>query len=120
MKFLSETHEERFNLILKFSGRTTDRERLPLFYILAAFEDTSANAEKFYDFSKNCIRPGMLSRVELDYPSHLELVRLGYNLYNSAQKCNICDTFISCGSGGSHYSRRIALEAIKIRFGMED
>jgi hypothetical protein len=116
MKFLSETHKKRFEALAQLSGRTSDRERLPLFYILSAFEDTYECNPLFYNYEKNCIHSTAFSHVRLDYDSHEELVRLGFNLYNSSHKCNPCEMLITCGNS----EREVAIEAIKIRFGMED
>jgi len=113
MDFLNNEHKERFKLLERFSGRI-DRERLPLFYILAAFEDTSERAAKFYNFEENHIKPQSLNRIALDYDSHKALVKLAFNLYNNATNCNICETMIICGE----QERKVALEAIKIRFDM--
>ena len=114
MDFLNDVHIARFEALAKLSGRTADRERLPLFYILAAFSDTFETAALFYAFEQNCIRPEAFRHVRLDYDSHAELVRLGFNLFNSSNKVNICDTLAACDTDG----RKVAIEAIKIRFGL--
>lgn len=116
MIFLNRLHETRYNELLERSSRSQSRERQPIFYILAAFEDTYKVAERIYDFGCDCIRSNCTKRLELDYDSHVELIKLAFNLYNSANKCNICEVMVSCGSA----ERIVAVEAIKIRYGMED
>lgn len=116
MNFLNQLHENRYNELLERSSRSQSRERQPIFYILAAFEDTYKAAEHVYDFGSDSIRNTCISRLELDYDSHVELIKLAFNLYNFANKCNICEVMLFCGSK----ERIVAVEAIKIRYGMED
>lgn len=115
MYFVDTFHAERFSELCEISGRSSDRERLPLFYILSAFDDIFNSCEDIYDLHSNSIMPESMAAVEYSYNSHAALVELGCHLYNSANPANVCEILMQCGSR----ERLVALEAIKIRFGME-
>lgn len=116
MIFLSKLHEDRFNKLLERSALSQSRERKPLFYILAAFEDTYKAADRVYNFDSEAIFRDCTKRLIFDFDSHSELIKLAFNLYNSVNKCNICDVMISCGKA----ERTVAVEAIKLRWEMEE
>ena len=111
MNFLSENHEIRFNELLSRSQRK-DNEHQALFYILPAFEDTYKAADSVYSFTDECIRPTCTKRIELDCDSHIELIKLGFNLYNPVNKCNLCEILNFCGK----VERIVVAEAIRIRY----
>ena len=111
MNFLNENHEIRFNELLNRSQRT-DNEHQALFYILSAFEDTYKAADSVYNFAEECIKPTCIKRLDLDYDSHIELIKLGFNLYNPANKCHLCEVLNCCGK----IERIVVVEAIRIRY----
>ena len=113
MNFLNENHEIRFNELLSRSERK-DNEHQALFYILSAFEDTYKAADSVYNFTNECIRPTCIKRLDLDYDSHIELIKLGFNLYNPVNKCNLCKILNFCGK----IERMVAVEAIQLRWGI--
>lgn len=117
MDYLNENHKKRFyNLMAEDNTDVCDKERQSLFYILAGNSDLYQKKNGIYDMKTHCIIPSLSNKgVKIDLAGGSKaLVKLGFNLYNGMkQKGNgICDIFWNL----DEQNRRLALNAIKIRF----
>lgn len=91
-----------------------DRERKALFYILSSHDDLIKTADYFYDFKHHGIKRRRESKI---CSSANKLLKLGFHLYNQSNKLSensIVDTFSSLDTA----YRMVAIEAMKIRFGI--
>lgn len=113
--FLFPEHQERFEQFTRQDGtHSKDRERQALFYVLAGCRDLGERVDLFYDFRERLIRPESFSEVDLTSGTR-SLLELGYNLYNNFPCGSVVDLF-ACLDG---LNKLMAVEAIKIRFGLE-
>lgn len=88
-----------------------DLERQALFFILAGNEDLYSKVNSIYDFEENIIKNECLDGgVDLSSGSR-NLVKLGYNLFNGFE-ASVTEVF----EGLDEENKRLAIEAIKIRF----
>lgn len=113
MKFLNETHKERFNeMVEKSNMYKGDLERKALFYILSGHSDLYEKSSGLYDFKKNII----IRNYQVDLSGSLsKLVYLGFNLYNNyTDERNLTPLDIICG-GLDDDCLRLALNAMLIR-----
>lgn len=114
--FLFPEHQERFEQFIQQDGtHPKDRERQALFYIFAGYRDLGDRIDHFYDFEGRMIRPEGFGEVDLTSSSRA-LVELAFNLYNNYECGTVVDLFASL----DERNRRLAVEAIKIRFGVEE
>ncbi|MBU3076206.1 hypothetical protein KPL43_23065 [Clostridium estertheticum] len=59
-----------------------DKERTPLFYTLAIFEETRKNINDLYDFKENCIKFKGLTK-EWQTGGTAKATKLAFNLFNN-------------------------------------
>ena len=111
---------KRYNELLEKDGtKAGDQERQALFFILAGNDELYNKIHNIYDFKGRMIKHDLLE-VNEDSPDYIaepsssgtKLIRLAFNLYNSKNKADICDTF----AGLDRSNFELALTAIKIRF----
>jgi hypothetical protein len=113
--FLFPEHQGRYEQFLKQDGtHPKDRERQALFYIFAGYKDLGDKIEHFYDFESRMIRPEAFQAVDLTSGSRA-LAELAFNLYNNMP----CGTVVDLFANLDERNRRLAVEAIKLRFGVE-
>lgn len=117
MDYLNKEHEQRFyKLKAEDNTNVCDKERQSLFYILAGNGDLYQKKSEIYDTKTHCIIPNLSRKgVKVDLSGGAKaLVKLGFHLYSGIkQKENtICDIFWNL----DEQNRRLALNAIKIRF----
>jgi len=114
--FLFPEHQDRYEQFLRQDGtHPKDRERQALFYIFAGYKDLGDRIEHFYDFKGRMIRPEAFQAVDLTSGSRA-LAELAFNLYNNYECGTIVDLFVNL----DERNRRLAVEAIKLRFGVEN
>ncbi len=117
MDYLNKEHEKRFyKLIAEDNTEVDDKERQSLLYILAGNRDLYQKKNGIYDTKSRSIIPSLTKggqKVDLSGGAKA-LVKLGFNLYNGINQkdVNICDIFLNLDKE----NRRLALNAIKIRF----
>lgn len=112
--FLFPEHQERYEGFIRQDGtHPKDRERQALFYVFAGFGELVGKIDQFNDFEGRMIRPEGFEEVDLTSGSKA-LVELAFNLYNNHPCGTVVDLFASL----DERNRRLALEAIKIRFGV--
>lgn len=88
-----------------------DLEREALFFILAGNEDLYSKINSIYDFNENIIKVAVLDG-NVDFPSSSRnLIKLAFNLYNGFE-ASVVEVF----EGLDEDNKRLAVEAIKIRF----
>ena len=112
--FLNDSHKEQFNMLLDDTCYPHDRERKAMFYIIAGCDDLFVHNRTIYDFEKEelAIAPN-LGHLKKLCTSAKVLLMLAIQFYNSVNnKQSVYDTFIYLDSD----NKRLALEAIKIRF----
>lgn len=117
MDYLNKEHEHRFyELMAEDNTGDCDKERKSLFYILTGNSDLYQKKSKIYDSKNHCIIPCLTKReVKVDLSGGAKaLVKLGFNLYNgmNQKESSICNIFWNL----DEQNRRLALNAIKIRF----
>ncbi|MCM3624346.1 DUF6075 family protein [Brevibacillus borstelensis] len=112
--FLFPEHQERYEQFIRRDGtHTKDRERQALLYVFAGYEALGNRIDHFYDFEGRMIRPEGFEEVDLTSGSKA-LVKLAFNLYNNYP----CGTVVDLFANLDERNRQLAVEAIKIRFGM--
>lgn len=112
--FLFPEHQERYEEFIRRDGtQPRDLERIAMLYIFAGFGYLGDRIEYFYDFEGRMIRPEGFCEVDLTSSSRA-LVELAFNLYNNYPCGTVVDLFASLDEN----NRRLAIEAIKIRFGI--
>lgn len=107
-------------LLQRASVKTGDQEHKALFYILAGNEELYNKINNIYDFNQGMIKHDLLE-INEDSPDYItepsssgtKLLKLAFNLYNSQNKADVCDTFAGLDSNNFE----LAIQAIKIRFG---
>ena len=113
--FLFPEHQERYEQFIKQDKtHPKDRERQALLYVLAGCKDLGERADLFYDFNDRLIRPENFNQVDLTSGTR-SLLELAYNLYNNYPCRTVVDLFASL----DELNKQLAVEAIKIRFGLE-
>ncbi|QRG65990.1 DUF6075 family protein [Brevibacillus choshinensis] len=114
--FLFPDHQERFEQFIKQDGtHNKDRERQALFYVFTGFGDLGDRIKHFYDIEGRMIRPEGFEEVDLTSGSKA-LVELAFNLYNNYP----CGTVVDLFANLDERNRRLALEAISLRFGITE
>ncbi|WP_071396626.1 DUF6075 family protein [Bacillus tuaregi] len=114
--FLGQEHKVRFDYFFKRDGtHQMDVERQAMFYIFAGNGELMDKLDFFYDFSERMIRIEGFDEVCLS-SSAKSLVELGFNLYNNYP----CGTVVDLFGNLDEKNRRLALNAIKLRFKMEE
>lgn len=113
--FLFPEHQERYEQFMRRDGtHPKDIERRALFYVLAGCQELGERANLFYDFNDRLIRPENFCEVDLTRGTR-SLLELAYNLYNNYP----CGTVVDLFAGLDERNKHLAVEAIKIRFGLE-
>lgn len=116
MYFSFPEHQVRFEQFIEQDGtHPNDRERQALFYVFAGYRDLGDRIEHFYDLEARMIRPEAFEVVDLTSSSRA-LVELAFNLYNNYQ----CRTVVELFASLDERNRRLEVEAIKIRFRVEE
>ncbi len=110
-------HAVRYQeLLLRDGTDPKDVERQALFFIFSGMEDLYNKVNGLYDFEDNSIRPEALEGgVDLTSGTRA-LVELAFNLYNGFPSRTIRDLMAPL----SEDNRRLAVDAITLRFGMLD
>ena len=110
-------HAVRYQeLLLRDGTDPKDVERQALFFIFSGMEDLYNKVNGLYDFEDNSIRPEALEGcVDLTSGTRA-LVELAFNLYNGFPSRTIRDLLAPL----SEDNRRLAVDAITLRFGMLD
>lgn len=115
MKFKNDSHKQVYeSFMAKDNAYHEDRERKALFYILSGHDDLVKSVNSLYDFNQHMIKRRGGNRLS---SSGIKLLKLGFHLYNHSNKLSensIVETFSSLDSA----HRMVAIEAIKIRFGI--
>jgi len=110
--FLFPDHEEQYQKLIQRDGTNpSDVERKAMFYIFAGNQDLLNKVEILYDFEERMIRPECFRSIDLS-TSAKDLVELAFNLYNNYY----CGTVVEMFSYLDQQNRRLAIEAIKMRF----
>lgn len=118
MNFINTNHVTRYNtLIQRDDTHEKDIERRSMFYIFAGVDDLYAKINHLYDFGEQIIMPETLEEFKIDLTSSMRtLVKLGFNLYNGYPSDAFRDTFAPL----DETNRQLVLEALKIRFRIND
>jgi len=87
-----------------------DREREALFFIICGNKELYKLREQIYNFKEKCIEPEILESGICT--SSKQLLKLGFNLYNSYSMDSVMDTL----SALDEYNFEIAMRAIRLRF----
>jgi len=117
VSFLDNKHLEHFNKMMEINNTPyNDRERVALFYILSSIDKFRRCPDEYYNFKTGMINSKALDGVLSD--GELALLRLAYHLFTGRDdyKATVISTFYSLGREWSY----IALNAIKLRFNIED
>ncbi|MFE8698253.1 DUF6075 family protein [Cytobacillus sp. FJAT-53684] len=113
--FIGQEHKGRFDCLLKQDGTYhMDVERKAMFHIFAGISELMDKLDFFYDFSDRMIRIEGFDEVSLS-SSAKSLVKLGFNLYNNYP----CGTVVDLFGNLDEKNRKLALNAIQLRFKME-
>ena len=112
MEFITAAHKERYQEFIEKAKCSNDSERKALFYIISSNEDLSRKVSYIYDFHEKAIIPDCFEKADF-CSSSKALLKLAFNLYNSFNKCNICD----CLSMQDEDNFEVAVNALKLRFG---
>lgn len=116
--FISKDHCDIFKTLMKKENNCmADMERVTLFYLLSGNHDLFNKHMRIYDFQKHGIL-NCLSMRDVDFCSGSQsLIRLGYNLYNGYTDDETSPFhLLSCLDEAN---RKLAINAIKIRFRIE-
>lgn len=114
--FLFPEHQERYEEFMRRDGtHPKDRERQALFFVFAGVEDLGDRINHFYEFEGRMIRPEGFEEVDLTSSSRA-MVELAFNLYNNYP----CGTVVNLFANLDERNRQLAVEAIKIRFGVDE
>lgn len=98
-------------LLERSDAYTGDLERKALFHILVGNDDLYEKVNSIYDFEENSIKVDCLDG-DVDFASSSrKLIKLGYNLFNGFE-VSVVEVF----DGLDEENKRLALEAIRIRF----
>lgn len=113
--YLFQEHQEKYkHFICRDGTHPKDTERQALFYVLAGCHEFVERVNQFYDFRERIIRPESFGEVDLSSGIR-SLLELAYNLYNNYPSGTVVDLFANL----DERHRWLAVEAIKIRFGVE-
>jgi hypothetical protein len=115
MQFKNDLHKQNYKrFMLEDDAYCDDRERKALFYILSGHDDLVKSIDRLYDFNHHMIKKRGANCLS---SSGNKLLKLAFHLYNHSNKLSgnsIVETFSSLDSA----HRMVAIEAIKIRFGI--
>lgn len=112
---MASEEKERFEKLLKRDGTNPlDMERKAFFFVIGSNMALYHLTDELYDFKERMIKPECFVRLSLSTGLH-DLIELAYNLYNNYPSGTICEVFSSLDPE----NRRLAIEAIKLRFGIK-
>jgi hypothetical protein len=112
--FIRLDHAETYNRFLQMDGTSTmDKERQALLYVIAGCRELGDRVNYFYDFDERVVRPESFAEVDLSGGTR-SLLELAFNLFNNYSCRTVVDLFASMDGK----NKRLAVEGIKIRFGM--
>lgn len=123
MEFLSQEHQNNFNLLIKKAEvRSGDIERKSMFYIISGNSDLFKQVGEIYNFTddelqerKETLEGDLYFPNVLTSNSSQKLLNLAVQLFNNTKDQNVLDTF----SGLDTNNFELALNAIKIRFNQQ-
>ena len=104
--------EKRFQMLLDMGNITTlDVERAAMFCIFAANQVLFNRINEIYDFKNDSIIFEAAESSKFS-SSERQLIRLGFNLYNSNVQADVFESFYNLDAGAFES----AIIALKIRF----
>ncbi len=115
--FIDKEHRTNFKKMMQFSNADlSDRERVSLFYILSSIDKFREFPERYYDFKTEMIDVSNIDCTLTD--GEQALLQLAFHLFTGSNEYTATpvSTF---GLLGFEWSF-IALNAIKLRFGIEE